>query len=552
MDQILIIILITVTLFTCYSTIFNPQVLSIDNDEVYLVVEDNMIIGEKAVILEGKHIYLSFDGIKKHIDSNIFYDEKEEIIVFSFENEVIRQKLDNSYYILNSEEEIAAKAIKNINNNIYIPIETIENIYNMDYRFVKETNAVILTSSDTETLDGKIILNNGHLRTDASRQSSVYAKNLEMGNCFKVYEKIDKWYKIRTESGMVGFIEEKYVKIKYLKGKNNVKETKDSKKNWGNQRINLVWDHLTSRTAIGSNPKAIEGLNIICPTWFSIVDNNGTIKDIGDKEYVNKYKDVGYSIWGLVNNSFEPELTHEILSKSSIREKIILDLVNKCEYYNLDRINLDFENINIEDKDLYVQFIRELYPVFNEKGLIVSVDVTPISISENWSKSFDRSAIAEIVDYVVLMAYDQHWSTSPKAGSVAQCTWVEKKLVEVLDYVPNDKLILGVPFYTRLWKEEKNNGKEEISSEALSMEEKDEFIKNNNIVLKWDGVSGQYYGEMKEGENITYKIWVEDKKSIELKVSLVNKYNLAGVASWRKGFEKEEVWEVIKEKLMLN
>lgn len=550
MDSILIsIIIITIGLLISYYTVYDIPAILIDNNEMFLVIEDNMIMENNSIYLKEENIFISLEIINKYIDPNVFYDKQEEILIFTFEDKVIRQKLKDNYYTINSQEELPAKVMENINNIIYIPLETIEDIYNMNFDYVKDSKAIVLTFKDREILNGEIILSKGTLREAPTIQSATYLKDLEVGTILKIYEKVGKWYKVRTELGIVGYIEEKYVKIKYYK---DGKEKVNSQKNkYSNRKINLVWDHFINGTSLDSNYNYIEGVNIISPTWFSIIDENGTVKDMVNEEYVRRYKDLSYEIWALVDNSFNPELTHKILNSSITREKIILDLFKRYQSYGLDGINLDFENINIEDKDLYIQFIKELYPVFKGKGMVVTVDVTPISISENWSKSFDREAMADIVDYIMLMAYDQHWSTSPKAGSVAQYTWVEKSIIEALEQVPNNKLILGVPSYTRLWEEEKNNGKTEVSSKALSMEEAEKFIQDNNIDLIWDMESGQYYGEKKE-ENITYKIWLEDERSISLKVSLVNKYKLAGVASWRKGFEKEKVWEVINNQLKSN
>lgn len=176
--------------------------------------------------------------------------------------------------------------------------------------------------------------------------------------------------------------------------------------------------------------------------------------------------------------------------------------------------------------------------------MIVSMDISPISTSENWSLCYDRYELSKTIDYLMLMAYDQHWATSPVAGSVAEYSWVEDSITGVLEEIPKDKLILGIPFYTRLWKIEKDEEGEKLSSQALSMEKANEFIEEKNVNLEWDEKSGQYYGEV-EIEDIVYKIWLEDSNSIKLKSTLVNKYDLAGIASWRKGFETEDIWPVL-------
>ena len=208
--------------------------------------------------------------------------------------------------------------------------------------------------------------------------------------------------------------------------------------------------------------------------------------------------------------------------------------------YGFQGINIDFENIHLKDKDLLTQFVRELYPIFKEKGFSVSMAISPISTSENWSISFDRKRLTMTTDYLMLMAYDQHWAASPIAGSVAQYSWVERSIEGVLELIPNEKLILSVPFYTRLWIEEDGN----MSSQTLSMEAAHNFINDNSIELIWDDESKQYYGELEKNYKL-YKIWLEDSNSIKHKASLINKYNLAGIASWRKGFETADIWETI-------
>ncbi len=219
--------------------------------------------------------------------------------------------------------------------------------------------------------------------------------------------------------------------------------------------------------------------------------------------------------------------------------------------YNLDGINIDFENIYKEDKDALTQFVRELTPLLKEQGLIVSIDVTIPDGSDTWSKCYDRKALGEIVDYVMLMTYDQHWATSPVAGSVAQITWVEKNLVKVLDMVPREKLLLGLPFYTRLWEETTVLGLKKVTNpKVLSMDAARKLVNDNNVEIMWDEKSGQFYAEYKN-DGKTYKVWLEDENSINLKSSLVLKYKLAGACAWRRGDESPVIWEVLNKNLKL-
>lgn len=308
-------------------------------------------------------------------------------------------------------------------------------------------------------------------------------------------------------------------------------------------KINLTWDYMSYESSKFKGGK-IEGLDVLSPTWFSLSDSNGTVKSIANKEYVDFAHQNGYKVWALVSNDFDKERTSQFLKSSDARKVMIDSLINFAIQYNLDGINVDFENMKIEDRDLFSEFVRELSLQTDKKNIVLSVDVTVITLKSNWSECYDRETLSQYVDYVAVMTYDQHWSTSPESGSVAQLSWVETEIAEILNQVPNDKLLLGLPFYSRLWKEV--NGS--VTSKTISMEVAQSLIKENNASKVWDKTSGQYYAEYTIDDAI-YKIWVEDAKSIELKSDLVEKYSLAGVGSWRYGFETQDIWNIINNNL---
>lgn len=241
----------------------------------------------------------------------------------------------------------------------------------------------------------------------------------------------------------------------------------------------------------------MSGLQVVSPTWFHL-QKDGLVKNVADKKYVEWAHKKGYQVWGLFSNSFDAKLTNSMLNDPKLRIKVIKQLLSYVELYQLDGINVDFENVYLKDKEELVQFLRELTPLLHEKGRTVSIDVTVKSLSENWSMFYDRKKIGEIVDYVMLMAYDEHWATSPKAGSVASIPWVEKGIKGILEEVPNDKLILGVPFYTRLWKEEiDETGNKKVTSKTFTMEQTKEWIKK--IMWKFNTILNQVSIMLKKG-----------------------------------------------------
>lgn len=534
-----IIIIIVVALFWLINRP-SQEVISIPEEE-YLIIGDMAFMENRPVVLEDNHIYISFNAIKEGLDPYIFYDGNEKILIITNEEQVIRFKIDEKLATINHREFYIDNTIKIIDGQVYIPDEILKNYYSVGINYFEDTKSIVLDKDNFNPTKGDIIVEGGHLRLSPNKKSPIVLKSLPLETKFIVFEDYENWYKIRTENGILGYMEKKYIKLDYKE--DNTKAS--SEKTWDNrEKINLTWDYTHGKMSEIGEINDIEGINILSPTWFSIMDVEGNIFDKGNPKYVKEYQALGYEIWPLIDNSFDPDLTHDLLSSSNTRENLIRHISSIYREYNANGINIDFENIYIKDKELLTQFIRELYPVFKEMNMIVSMDISPVSTSENWSLSYDRQELSKTVDYLMLMAYDQHWSTSPVAGSVAEYSWVEDSIVGVLEEIPREKLILGIPFYTRLWKIERDANGEQISSQALSMESAQEFIEENNIELEWDENSGQYYGEI-EIENIVYKIWLENKDSIKLKSTLVNKYNLAGIASWRKGFETEDIWQVL-------
>lgn len=526
--------------YIVYNVYFAPteEVITY-SDELYLIVEENPVNKEDAVIFMEDILYFSLPIVSDYIDSDIFYDEEEKTLIVTNSEKVNRYKVDEEIATVNHREFLLNNVIKEVNNNVYIPIDRLLKHYDISIDYFEETNAVVLDFNNIDYLQGETILEDSVIRTDLDVKAPIIGGDLSKGTIIYIYAEYDKWYKVRTLNGIPGFIEKKYIKINYTKDMFKTENPKkDDNQDLQKRIINLTWDYTYGKVKNTDKIKEIKGVNVVSPTWFSIINKEGEILDKGNVEYVKKYNDLGHEVWPLINNNFDPDLTHEILSKASTREKMIKDIVDNYKDYRVQGINIDFENVHLKTKDFLTQFVRELYPMFKEANMYVSIDITGISQSENWSMFYDRKRLQETVDYMILMAYDQHWASSPVAGSVAQYSWVENSVLGVLQYIPRDKLILGIPFYTRLWKEEGDK----VSSEAFPMERINRFIEENNIDLVWDEKSHQYYGEKKEG-NAKYRFWLEDATSLEIKSSLIHKYDLAGIASWRKGFESEDIWE---------
>lgn len=290
----------------------------------------------------------------------------------------------------------------------------------------------------------------------------------------------------------------------------------------------------------------LPGIDVLSPSWFIIENAQGKIKTRhGSVKYVRQAHNKGYQVWALITNNFDPKMTSKLLDSPLARKRVIAQMEQLAKDYELDGFNLDFENINPADKDKLTDFVQEISKALKPQGLIISIDVTIPSNSGYWSKCYDRKAIAEVVDYMMLMAYDEHGAASEVSGSVASLPWVEDGIQKTLqEGVPEKKLILGMPLYMRLWQETKGKAK----AKTLSMAQADKVIQEKGLVPVWLSKEGQYYFEYQE-KNTRYRVWQENRRSLALKASLVNRYNLAGGAYWRSTLEIEDVWPALAETL---
>ena len=511
--------------------------ISTKYDKFNFITEDKDIDKDDFSIEDGM-IYLSFDYIKKYLDESIEYDKSTEEVKIQNEHANKILKLNEYEAKFNSGTiDLRAPVIEK-NGKIMLPIEAFIYDYDVSLRYNKDIRLLLLDYRDKE-YDLSKTTKEALLREDSSKRSPII-KKLPEGEKLYVYGEKSKFYKVRMPEGYAGYVLKEDVDDNFEKV-----NLASSRKNISKSPINLTWDYTYAEHSDEKvkQIKDINGLDIIIPTWFSIRNGNGDMIDRGNLNYIKKYNELGVDVWAYLDNSFNPDITHEALSNENTRKKVIDKTLELCKKYNMKGINIDFEHTKIEDRDNITAFVNE----FREKAgddFIITVDVTPQISSDVTKEPYDRKALAEVSDYIVVMAYDQHWSSSDEAGSVAQYKWVEGSINVLFRNVPNRKMILGVPLYTRLWKE--SNGK--VTSKTISMNEVANIIASKGLNPSWDKDSQQNYVEYEENGSM-YKIWIEDANSLEKKVSLVNKYNLAGVGSWRLGFETQNIWDVISKEL---
>lgn len=553
--RLIIFIIVSVLLggfgYGVYKVFFAP------NDTVVAAFAEgklNVVIGGDVIdnmgeprIVDGR-ILLPLRLVKQYIDPNINWDKEAHKLTITTKDRVIRMKTGSlEAYVNNKPVNLNIPATEN-KDDILVPIEFLSEYYGIEISFISDNNVIVIdfisrTSQIAEPVKSGAVVRIGQSTAFpiVKKMEGMEGKESEL----QVFKEDEKWYKVRTAEGAVGYIEKKFVDVKSVAAsepepaENNVAVWKPQ-----NGKINMAWDYAYNMKSNLSDRAVINGLDVISPTWFQVVGADGEVENHADGKYVEWAHKNGYKVWALFSNNFsDSETSGDFLNNTDARDNAIRQLLAFAALYRLDGINLDFESLKNSDKDALTQFVRELSPLLREQGLVVSVDI-------NLLPCYDRKALGESADYVALMAYDQHWSGGGVVGSVAQLSWTDEAVQSFLKDVPAEKLILGMPFYTRLWKETPDGGKIKLTSQALSMMSIQKLLEENKAQKTWDEESGQFYSEFTR-DGATCKVWLEDKNSLNLRTSLVHKYELAGAAAWRLDFEVPEVWTVISHNLKM-
>jgi len=502
---------------------------------------------------EGLKLPLSV--VKDLIDPNMIYEEKTESVIITTEDKVIRLKTNELTGTINAKPFELHVPIDKKGKTVYIPIEPLQRFYGLKLNEDAGTGVVTIHKA-ADVLQWAIVPKEADpedtvsMRTKATVKAPIVA-DLKPGARVAIWGDTDGWYYVQADDGIVGYVRKGDVT---LNGTETIPVPKAKKpfEAWKliGQKINMTWEAVYSKNPDTSTIGSMPGLNVVSPTWFSLLDSKGNIKNNADPSYVKWAHARNMQVWALFSNSFEPKMTTKALSSFDSRFRMISQLLSFADMYDLQGINIDFENVYTSDKANLVQFVREMVPFMHEAGLVVSIDVTPKSNSEMWSAFLDRAAIGEVVDYMMLMAYDEHWAASPVAGSVSSLPWVENSIARLLDEdgVPASKLVLGMPYYTRLWTETSSDGKSKVKSKTLSMSSASKIIEEKKLKPVYSEETGQNYVEYTDA-GAKQRIWLEDATSIQARVELAKKYDLAGVATWRRGFETANIWPVIQETL---
>lgn len=540
----LVMIVVIVLFIICY--IANDYIILDNNKTINLIINNKNITSnlKKEILIDSDVIYISKQDLANFFDKYIYEEEQTNQIITTYNKKIATIGFEENIININgAEKEIYAHAIKK-DDTIYLPISEMKDVYGIEIENIKNSK-VITIDSESKEQNKATILKDSAVKSSTGFISKTVDR-VKKGNYVMLVSKLDNgWSRVRTENGKLG-----YIKSNRLTNEINVRQNMEEEQQI-NGKVNLVWDYYSEYVSApdrrGTN---IEGVNVVSPSFFYL-DSKGKLQEnvgIKGEEYIKWAHNNGYKVWPMVSNAGNGMLTvtSNIMNSYEKRQKLIEEIVNVCVKYKLDGINIDFENMKQEDIHLYSRFIIELTPRIKEIGQVISVDVTAPDGGETWSMCFDRHVIGDVADYIVFMAYDEYGISSTKAGTTAGFDWVELSLNKFLktEEIEPNKIILAVPFYTRLWSED-SSGK--VTSKVVNMKDIDTVIPEN-VERKWDEKLKQNYVEYLDN-GITKKMWIEDLNSIREKISLITKNNLAGIASWEKDREDSNVWGLIKKEL---
>ena len=521
-------------------------------DKTNLVINNNNVTSslKKDVVIENGIIYISQDDIENFFDPYVYYDEKYNQIVTTSNKQIASIVIgENSMTRNGSRVNISGTVIER-NDTLYLPFSSLKDVYNVEINYIESTDTITVDSKDR-----KYVLADSKSDNSVKAYPTSFSRKVDTINANETVtvvqnennenQVVDGWVEIRTDTGKLG-----YIKEDELVNSLTVREAMESEKQIDGT-VSMAWDYYYElSSAPDRTGTSIKGVNVVSPTFFTLVDEGrGQVSDnVGDsgRAYIEWAHSNGYKIWPSISNGSYIETTSEIMNDYNLRQELIQNIVSLVMTYDLDGINIDFEYMHDEDKDLFSRFIIELKPRLSEIGAVLSVDVTAPDGSDEWSLCYDRHVIGDIADYIVFMAYDQYGESSQEAGTTAGYNWVKANIEKFLgqEGVEANKIILGMPFYTRVWQE--RNG-ELVDNPAVDMKNIDPIVPED-ATRTWDDNLKQYYVEY-ERDGVTNRIWIEDEQSIEAKLSLIQEYGLAGAAYWEKDREPDSIWNLISEKL---
>ena len=515
-----------------------PSSEKMDLNEYYGEMADGeiaLVIGtekmEERGLVDGDRVYLPLDVVNTYLNQRYYWDSVNQQILYATPSELTSVSASSE-----AGDKVWVK-----DDKVYLNLTYVQEFTDLDAYITKDPYRIAIQYK-FKNVKTVTVKKNTSIRYRGGIKSAILT-SVKKGTKLRLIEEMENWDQVATDDGYIGYIDKKKVgeaeKTKFersFKREQYSYLTMDSK-------VNMVWHQVTSTDANAYFADAtanMTGVNVISPTWFYLTDTSGNIASIASADYVSQAHEKGLQVWGLIDNFTQEVSTTETLSSTAARQNIISQLIQAAKDVGMDGINVDFESLSEDVGIHFLEFLRELSIECHKNNLVLSVD-NPVP--EDFTSHYDRAEQGRVVDYVIIMGYDEHYVGS-EAGSVASLPWVEQGIQDTLKEVPAKRVINAIPFYTRLWRTTGGN----VTSEAIGMDQAQQTIAENNVETYWDKTTSQNYGKY-DIDNSTYQIWLEDAQSVAEKVKLVSKYDLAGVSAWKLGFENNGIWQVISDNL---
>ena len=544
-------------------------------DEVAVVI-DHEVVRENADVTDAEgaepapipgrvydgQYYIEYSVVRDRINGRFYWDPNENVLLYTLpEGNVTVEVGSRDYTEVTEQKSADYDILKTEGRTAYIALPFISEYTNMEYEVYEDPVPRMVITSRWGESETAVIKRDTEVRYRGGVKSPILTE-ADKGAKVTVLGDEDDWMRVGTEDGFIG-----YVKTNALKDITTETISRDFEEPvYSNiskdYTINMAWHNVANQTAnsyVLENIAGTKGLTTIAPTWFSLADTEGNVSSIADPDYVNYAHQSNLEVWAVLRDfhggisSYDE--TYEVLSYTSKRTKVINQVIAEAIETGVDGINLDFELISSACGEHYIQFVRELSVKCRQNGLVFSVDNY---VPQPYNEHYDLQEQGIVADYVVIMGYDEHTEGSYEAGSVASISYLENGVSDALAMVPAEKLVAGVPFFTRLWFETPKTEEElaeeagteaaqyanKVTSTAYGMSEAADVLSEAGVQAAWDETTMQNYAEW-EADGGTYQIWLEDRQSLEAKLKVIAENNLAGVAEWSLGMEDPSVWDLI-------
>lgn len=520
------------------------EYFNLTDENSVALIQNGELLEEQAVLIGGEP-YAAYTYVESQLNSCFYWDEETKGILLTTSGGVQTLLPGDAAVAKTPGGQPAVQ--QESDGKFYISLDVVKEYTDLDYAYYSDPNRVVIRNEWDGVEQATVQSDTAQVRQKGGIKSLILA-DVQKGDTLLYLENLDNWCKVMTADGYTGYIqtedisEPEAIEARTAKKDSYERITRDHK-------INLVWHQSTStesNDAMAEMTAEMTGVNVISPTWFSVTDETGTISSLASADYVKLAHEAGREVWGLIDNFNEAFDETTDLAYASVRSRIIEQLLAEAASCGMDGINVDFENLKEAGIPHYLQFLRELTSAAHAQNLVVSVD-TPVP--QAYTMYYQRGEQARFVDYMIVMAYDEHFAGSEEAGSVSSLPFVQQAVEEMTRVMPADQVICGIPFYTRVWTEK--FGQSAITSEVLGMDGAKNYAKENQMTETWDASLGQNVATV-ETSDARYTIWMEDEQSMEEKLKVIQSADLAGVAEWKLGFERADIWSLISEYIETN